>query len=363
MSRRPGAVALLAAAVLTLLAGGTAAAAWTAPASGSSSSATRALAAPSGVTVTQSCLPTSTSTVTFRGSSTLAGVSPLTVPMPAGVKRNDLLLALVSTLGANSAPVTPTGWSVIGAPANGRLRLSSFGSIVTADSPADVAFALATPGQRLAVTLVAYSGVEPSTAVANAFGSAVINGEVATAAALTTTVPNTRLVTMWAFTGDQPLSAPAGMTSRATVHTTDAATPTTNLSLLTTDLPIPAAGSTGSRSVSGTLSSGNLNQTASGVVQIAVRPMLHPQAVVSWTPSSSSWASGYVARAVEAGTEAGSATVAGASTSGATVTPLQPNRTYTIEVRATSGSAWQSAAATASFTTNGAYLSPVTTCP
>lgn len=152
----------------------------------------------------------------FRASSAAAGVSPLSVSMPAGTAVGDLLLMIADT--ANSAAAAASGWTVAAtSPVWSANHVSTvLWKIAGASEPA--ASVTTTGGANIEALICGFTGVDSTTPIdaAAAFGAASSGGTVPVPA-ITTITANAWWVTVGADSagGLTSSSKPAGWTQRA----------------------------------------------------------------------------------------------------------------------------------------------------
>lgn len=338
-------------AVLALLPAGTADAAWTVMGSGASSAAAAALLAPGPLTAQQSCTPVTATTISHIGATTAIGTGSVMVTTPTGVRASDALV-LQLTIRDQSATVTlPDEWTPLDVRSTSGLQGRLYLRRATANEPASRTITLSSSVKTVTM-LSAYRGVHPGTAAVNASGGLVVNSTSVPAPILTTTRTNTRMVSFFGFMGSGGITAPAEMTSRA--GGTTAGTlgfESTNVSAVAADELIAAAGDTPPRTAQGK-TNGGFASSYWGVAQtVVLRPESYPQAELAWTPTTTTWASGYTLRRFVNGTEQGATEITPASTSSARETPLSADTTYTFDLR-TRRNNWRSAAVTAQLTTS-----------
>lgn len=303
---------------------------------------TASLSPPSNLSVSRTC---AAATITVRNATSASSTNgSLILTTPAGTAANDVLIAHVTNRYDGSYAIgTPAGWTLInrttaGAGANS-LTSAVYWRRAAASEPASATFVLAGgSGVDMVGGLVAYGGVD-GTAPVNVSAVATGSGTTVTTPSLTTTVTNTRLVHLFTKLGEaQPV--PSGSTQRWRLLS-----PTSgdNQGASAGDEAIAAAGSTGTRSSTGTQATGWIVQTG------ALRPALVPTASLTWTASTSSGATGYTLDRVVSGTVQASADVPGIATTSTTDGPLVSGTTYTFRLSAYRGS-WRSTQASGTLT-------------
>ena len=329
-------------ACLVTLGDAPASAGWTVVGSGAARADSSALAPVTALSVTQSCTPTSPTTISVVGSSSaLASSGVATVARPAGVAAGDVLIGVFAQRldGISIAP--PAGWTLLAADDAGGGNLfhqAVYAKVATAAEPATYTWTSSGTAKAVGV-VVAYRGVDPASAV-NAVSSSP-NGNSATigAAGVTTTVADARLVGVFGIRLSTTITSDPAMSQVIETRTTGAAS-SSNVTVEVAEESQAAAGATGARAASAAgamYSVGHL---------LALKPKSDPVADLSWTASASSWAAGYEWRQDAAGWT----TVPGAGATSAASAALLPGTTYDYEVRTLLGS-WRSASETVQLTT------------
>ncbi|SDN32231.1 hypothetical protein SAMN05660642_04575 [Geodermatophilus siccatus] len=300
---------------------------------------------PSGLTATQSC---STATIAHVGSSTSTGVGSLVLQAPPGTSPGDLLVAQVSNKGGGTAALTaPAGWTSIrrdtaqrpdGVP---QVTSALFWRVAVTGEPSSATFTT-TSTVDMVGGIATYRGVSTVDPV-NASGSRTGTGTTATTPSVNTTTAATMLVD---FTGkwQDDLPAPAG-TQQRWRFTSGAST--AHFGVSAGDVAFAGTGATPTRNAasSTTYSSEWLAQT------IALRPASQqPAAILNWTATPSSWATGYKGERVAGGVVYGPTTVPCGTTT-ASDSGLVNGTTYTYRVWAYRGS-WESEVVSTSLTTS-----------
>ncbi len=309
------------------------------------------LAPPSALAVSQTCAPGAI-TVVGATSNTGAHNDKLVLSMPAGVQANDVLIAQVTNRYDASPALssnTPGGWTTIQrlATGNGSGSLSSamLWRRAVVGEPASVTFTLGsgTGTTYLAGGIVAYRGVSTTTAI-DAFASTSASTATATLPSVTTTTANTVLVFATAKREDTLLQAGTS----TSLWRLPSATGTQTQSASAGYAVFAGTGPTGTRTaapVSGSASTDWIAHT------VALRPGLVPSATLRWTPSPSSWATGYIIEHVVGGAVQWSATVTPISATSASYGPLTNGATYDVRFAAYHGT-WRSSPVPASLTTS-----------
>ncbi len=339
----PALVAALAlvAAVLTLPTVSTAFSARTA--NSANALAADLLQPPSGLTATQSCSP---STITYLNASTAAGVGSMTLPTPSGISPGDVLVAQVGNKGGGTATLTaPAGWTSIRRDTAMRsgntpqVTSALFWRVVVAGEPSSATFTT-TSTVDMVGGIAAYRGVSTAAPV-DVSDVRTGTSTTATTPSVTTTVAHTMLVDFTAKWQDE-LPAPAGTQQRwKRMSSAD----TANFGISAGDVTFAGTGATPTRNAASSTgySSEWLAQT------IALRPVpQQPAAILTWTASPSSWATGYRGERIAAGTvQATSSAPMGTTT--VTDPGLVNGTTYTYRVWTYRGS-WVSPDVTTTLT-------------
>ena len=290
-------------------------------------------------------------TIAFRsassGSNTIA--DQIVLDRPAGVQTGDVMIAAVylhthDRTGTLIDP--PAGWQQVRIDTDfTHVVQGVFWREATGSEPPSYTFANGTADLSRQVTggIVAYSGVDTTTPIDVHGGLAEPSVSFSfDAPSVTSTVAGATLVTLFGEHDPGSLSTPAGMTQRFAVSV---GTGELSQASLFADQVLGAPGATGTRTSTGT---GN----GTGVGQSVV---LDPAGGVeagnlSWTPSGSAFADGYLLQRYIGATLDDEHVITPAST--ATVVDfggLDPGITYTYRLIATSGS-WRSTAAVVSYT-------------
>jgi hypothetical protein len=306
------------------------------------SASTASLSPPSGLSVSQTC---AASPITVRGASSASSTNgSLVLATPAGTAANDVLIAQVTNRYDGTYAIgSPAGWTLInrtttGAGANS-LTSAVFWRKASASEPASATFTLSGgSGVDMVGGVVAYTGVDGTTPV-NVSAVATGSGATVTSPSVTTTVAGTRLVHLVTKLGEaQPVPATATQRWRLLSPSSGA-----DQGASAADEAVAAAGATGTRSSTGSLSTGWIAQTG------ALKPALVPTASLTWTASASSWATGYKLERVVSGTVQATADVTPISTAATTDGPLTNGTAYTFRLSAYRGT-WRSAQVTGALT-------------
>jgi MSHA biogenesis protein MshQ len=143
-------------------------------------------------------------------------VSSLTIPAPAGVVANDVLLALVADRNGDTGGIAsaPAGWSLVTSTRDGaRLGMYLYLKVAAAGEPVDYTWTF-TASSRSAAAIMAFRGVDTASPVVTS-GSQVNGASTSiTAPSITPGVANTMLVGFWAnINGNAVLTAPGSMST------------------------------------------------------------------------------------------------------------------------------------------------------
>ena len=217
--------------------------------------------------------------------------SPLTLNVPAGVQLGDLLIAQVGyerTM-AISVP-TPAGWTRHVDRDNGTI----YGQVIfyrwaTASEPASYTIPHASGAASISGTLLAYRGVASVSPVLVNNGT-VATGTTLTAPSVTTPVGCGRLVAFYGLWNTATLTTPTGMTQRATAINTEV---DWNSRVLAADEILGAAGATGTRVSTATVTDANSTGPGSNVSElVALRPLACVSSVQYPTPGQTGFTGG-----------------------------------------------------------------------
>jgi hypothetical protein len=293
--------------------------------------ATDRLAPPGSLTVTPSC--GAAALIASRGANTAVGTDTLTLQVPAGTVRDDVLVAQVAYTTTKAALTAPAGWSQVLANANAPTIASMIYVKAAGAAEADPTFAFpAGSGARLTGGIAAYSGVSTTNPVDVSHGF-IANGTTVVPKEVNTTSAGTMVLRFGTVIG-AAFNAPAGTSERWSQDNE------TGAGVTAAEEQFGGPGLTAKRSFtapSGTPSTPYVAQT----VALRRAPAAPPSAQVSWTPSpSSSWADGYrLERQVGAAPPVAQALPIGTTSS--TDSPLTSGTTYTYRLWASRGT-WSS---------------------
>ena len=270
----------------------------------------------------------------------------LALTVPPSALAADVLLAQVTYSGGldPSPPAPPGGWTrlrqeVLGGRATSAVYLRV---AVAGDAGTTVTFRHSDNRYPMVGGIVAYSGVSTGNPV-DVTGLAAQTSATARTPSVTTATTNTLLVHFLTKVEDD-LPAPSGTTGRWGARSEDGGNDW--YAIRAFDVPFPGSG-TGP--VHQTTSATNL-ATPWTVQTVALRrDPGTPSAALSWTPSSSSWASGYRLERSAGGAVQSTRTVTSAGTASATEGPLVNGVTYTFRLWAHRG-AWVSPDVTTTLT-------------
>ncbi|HEV8471102.1 MAG TPA: IPT/TIG domain-containing protein, partial [Candidatus Limnocylindria bacterium] len=238
--------------------------------------------------------------VTLRSTSTLtpaAATNTYTIPTPAGVVANDVMVAALS-LNGGGAVTAPTGWTLIRNTNKGSVRLWSYYRVAGASEPASYTWK---SGQVVAgvAGIAAYIGVDPLNPLNGSSGATGSNNK-ATAPAVTLTAPSVALLLLTidgTFSGS--VTYPAGFTQRWALVNYERGYVADNLSIGT-----------------GTLPAATINLSANdawSVQQVALRAIGSAPTVTSITPNSGLVAGGTAVTVTGTGFQTGATVSFGGS--------------------------------------------------
>ena len=128
-----------------------------------------------------------TGTPVFRGASSANGggkVSSTSIPKPAGVVANDVMVATLSIQGRPGI-TTPAGWTLIADTRTGKTEQASWYRVAGASEPASYTFGAASGTWFQAGGITAYSGVDTTNPI-DVFGATIGSGTNAVSPNLTT---------------------------------------------------------------------------------------------------------------------------------------------------------------------------------
>ena len=296
--------------------------------------ATGRLQPPSGLTVTQTCA--AAPAITQRTPSSSTGTASVTLPMPPGTAAGDVLVAHVGYHDRAVALTAPSGWTLLGQTTDSGNHVTSavYWKVATAGEPSAVFGHPDGASAVLAAGLTAFVGARE---VAPQYGSATGSGTTATTPSLTTTATGVAVVHLLTKTREA-LPAPSGTTD---LYGAVAAPGSGGVGVRGAVETSAGPGATPSRSATGAESSAWVTQA---LVLQRVRDT--PSAALSWTPSTSSWAGGYVLSREVGGSTQATTMLPGVSTAGAAQGPLVNGTAYTFRLTTTGGT-WRSSSVTA----------------
>jgi hypothetical protein len=279
---------------------------------------------------------------TYRTGATAGTSGPaqhnVALTVPASTVTGDLLLSyIVRDHGTDATLSPPSGWTLVrsdfsGAAAGGWV----YRRYATSGDPGTTYTWSVSAGGNGAGTMLVYSGVDQSTPIdVNAGTNKDPVGSSFDAPSVTTTITNTRLVVLFGIRSGGTVGTPTGMTQR--LYRDDGSSATA------LDQSVSAAGSTGVRT-------GSPAQTGSAGVAatIALRGVPTSTATLSWTATTSTFATGY-----EWARDGGSTTSVTPRTAVSTTDagPLTEDTQSTWTVNSVFGT-WGSTTATATATPN-----------
>lgn len=303
------------------------------------------LAPPTGLTAVQTC---SAGSIVFQNATRAKGSASLSLPTPAGTAAGDLLLAQVTNRGGQAELTAPSGWNLIRRDTSSRagdgvpqVTSALYWRRAVSPEPTSATFTLAAAVDMVG-GMLGYRGVSTTSPV-DASASAAGATPTTTTPTVTTTVANAVLVDFTAKR-QEALPAPTGTTERFRYLSDGTGEATQGASA--GDVAFTGPGTAPTRSTSPAGASVEwLAQT------VALRPAAStPSAVLSWTPSTSSWATGYVLERSSAGAVL-TRSLTPVTTSGFTEGTLANGTAYTYRLWAYQGT-WTSAPVTAGLTTS-----------
>jgi hypothetical protein len=283
-----------------------------------------------------------TATITFVATSN--GSAGSAVNKPAGTAQGDVLVAAVQVRGMSSDTITaPTGWNLIrrDSDPNSQVTAATYWKLAGASEPATYTFT--TNGGRSVVGIDDYSGVDPSTPI-NVSGAASGTSAAPAAPSLTTTVANTMLIALATLRQQGASTTPAGMTSRWNQNTAGGAN---SVGGAGADVAFAGPGATGSKGFTTASSSEWLAQS------VAIEPARAPRVSLSWTASSSTWATGYTLERWIGATLDQTFTIGSRATTSYNDDTVTSGTAYTYKIYANyagSSTTWKSSVASASAT-------------
>jgi hypothetical protein len=293
---------------------------------------TAVLAPPTNPAVTQSCTPPST--IVLRGATSATGTDALTIDVPLGTTTGDVLVAQVANRNGLFGGITPpAGWSLLDRRSGGTAVTSAvYWKIATATEPATVVFdLLSSSGIQMVGGVAAYDGVSTSAPI-NAWAASTGTGGTTTLPSVTTTAPGTTLVRT-ITKRQEAMPAPVGTTERWQLISGNG---TATEGATGSDEVFAGSGASPARSTSTGFSTEWVAHT------VALRPTPGtPTANASWTPSTSTWATGYVAERWVGSSLQLSGPVTPVTASSAADGPLVNGTTYTYRLWTYRGS-WSS---------------------
>lgn len=296
------------------------------------------LSAPSNLQTTASCI--TSSTVEYRGGSSATGSSgSLTLSKPTGLVAGDVMIAQFAVRSESPSITPPSGWTFIRTDTsnfNGQSTL--YWRIATSGEPSSYTWS-SNVGDRTAGGILAYSGASSSPIGAH-LGS---TGADATpiAPSITTPVNDNVLVTFFALRQVALTTGPSGMNLRYNVESAGGAG---IVGAAASDEARPTAGATGTRSAT---KSNSFEWVAQSV---AIRPPATPQVNVTWTSTTSTYASGHKLQRWLGAAQQNEQTITPRTQASATDGPLAASTGYTYKLAAYYGN-WRSSQVTAGLTT------------
>lgn len=294
---------------------------------------------PAGLSATQTC--TTTPAVTHGPASGGVGTTSVSItPPPAGA--GDLLVAHIAQRGGLETVTPPTGWTQLRQDTSGGVVTSEiFWKIAVAGEPAAVFSRSASSTGQMAGGVIAFSGVPVAPIVTS--NSAAASTATATMPSVTTSRPTAEVV-HFLSKRDDTLPAPSGTTFIGSLASGTGST----VGITAADETYPSPGTVTGRTATSTSSLSSEWVAQSMVIR---RVPGAPTAHLTWTPSTSTWATGYLLERVVGGSTQANPTISGASTASTTDGPLADATTYTYRLTSYRGN-WRSSTVTAPLTTN-----------
>ncbi|WP_369131738.1 fibronectin type III domain-containing protein [Modestobacter sp. I12A-02662] len=298
--------------------------------------ATDRLEPPGSLTVSPSC---SAPGIAVRGATTAVGTETLTLRIPAGTVQNDVLVAQVAYTGTKTALTAPAGWSQVLSNTNAPTLASVLYVKVAGTAEPDPTFAFpAGSGAQLTGGIAAYSGVSTTDPV-DARSGFIANSTTVRPKEVTTTSAGTMVLSFVTVVG-AAFNAPPEVTERWRQDNV------AGLGVTATDEQFAGPGVTEKRAF--TSPNGTTTNYVAQTVALRRGPAAPPSALVSWTPTPSSWAQGYRIER-QAGTAPPVAQSLPLGTTSSTDSPLTAGTTYTYRLWAYRGG-WTSEALTVTAT-------------
>lgn len=259
-------------------------AAWTDPVSVSGTAiSTGTLAAPTNVAVSQSCNadPTPVRRTGAAGTTTTFGATSgsITIARPTGATAGDVLVAGILASGNYSfASLTaPSGWTLQRRDASNQGGQFVYTHLVGASEPASYAWSNVLGDASGGIA--AFTGVDRTTPVNAANGAMASSSGTIVAPSVTTTRANVLLVAVFG------LGAAVNQTPQASMSSIWSGFSSSGLSIMAAQESWPTAGATGTRTATGA-SGQSVGQ------MIALQPPRYPYVTTTWTPSTSTSATG-----------------------------------------------------------------------
>ena len=271
--------ALLAGCVVTAVALG----AFSKTTSNSGNTITAATVAPaSGLGSSTSCQ--TGSAISFVAANSAIGTTTATVTKPTGTGTGDVMIGSIQFRGGAGVTITPpSGWTLVRRDADSSSNVSSAVYWKQAGAVEPASYDFVTTATRIVGGIATYRNADTPTPI-NASGTAQGNSAAASAPSITTTVANTRLLAVAAVRQNSFTAMPTGMTQRWNQNSGGGASA---LSGAGADQAFVGPAATGAKA----FTNGSSNWVAQSV---AVEPTRTPRVSLSWTASTSPFATGYV---------------------------------------------------------------------
>lgn len=298
--------------------------------------ATDRLAPPGSISVTASCAGAAPP-ITFRAASTAAGTDTLTLPIPAGTQRNDVLVVQVGSTDTTHALTAPAGWTAAGPSFTnqGYVAATLYWKVAAAGEPDPTFTFPAGTNAPMIGGLAAYSGVRTTDPV-DTYGRDGNGSSISAVQPYVTTTTAGTMIVRFITVKAAAFSSPTGTSERLRLSSGP-------LGVTAADEQFAGPGTTSKRFFSSSTSAYWVGQTLA-----LKRGTPPPSAQVSWAPTPSAWADGYRLERLEGTSPTLTQTLAVGTTS-FTDSGLTSGATYTYRVSATR-STWRSDPVTAPLT-------------
>jgi hypothetical protein len=209
------------------------------------------------ISITINDTPPPPGSLAFHGASSAgnATATSLTIPAPAGAQSGDVELASVTVRGS-PAITAPVGWTLVRSDQSGfTIKQAVYWHLVGSSEPADYTWTWS-PAQGASGGIAAYGGVNTTTPI-DASSGQTGSGTAITAPTVTTTVAGTMLVGFFGTSAPATATPPSGMSERFDVFSSAG---TYRAASEGADQTLSAAGASGSRTATASLSAANIGQ-------------------------------------------------------------------------------------------------------